>query len=87
MPRFLIESRHTGEECLQVLDWVLAQGSMLLSKYEFSCMEDEHSGFVIIEAPTKADAKYVVPPNIRDHARIVELQKFTADEIRGFHAG
>jgi len=85
MPRFLIESPHTGDECLHVLDWILAQGSILLSKYDFCCMEDNHTGYVIVEAPSKADARYSVPPTIRKKARIVELQKFSPEEIRSFH--
>lgn len=85
MPRYLIESPHTGQECLRVLDWLLAQGSILLSKYEFCCEEDDHTGYVIIEAPNKADARRVVPPTIQNRARITELRKFTPEEIRAFH--
>ena len=87
MARYLIESPHTGDECLLVLDWILAQGSMLLTKYEFCCMDEDHTGYLLIEVPSKEDARRLVPPNIRNKARIVELQKFTPEEIRSFHAG
>ncbi len=87
MPRYLIESPHTDEECLPVLDWILAHGSILLSKYEFCCMEGNHTGYVIIEAPTRTDARHAVPPSIQNKARIVELQKFTPEQIRSFHTG
>ena len=85
MARYLIESPHTGEECLTVLNWILAQGSMLLSKYDFCCMDEDHTGYVIIEAPSREDARRSIPPPIRNKAKIVELQKFTPEEIRSFH--
>jgi len=85
MQRYLIESPHSGEECLRVLDWILAQGSQLLSKYEFSCSDTDHIGYVMIDALSKEDARRAVPPSIQSKARIVELQRFTPDDIRAFH--
>ena len=46
MPRYLIESPHNDEECLHVLDWILAHGSILLSKCDFCCQENDHTGYV-----------------------------------------
>lgn len=65
MQRYLIESPHSGEECLRVLDWILAQGSQLLSKYEFSCSDTDHIGYVMIDALSKEDARRAVPPASR----------------------
>lgn len=85
MPRYLIQSPHTEEECLRVLDWIAAQGAHHLANYDFGCMTDDHTGYVIVETPSEQDARYCVPPFTRNKARLVELHKFTAEEIKSFH--
>jgi hypothetical protein len=79
MPRFLIESPHTGRECLMVLKDFLATG--YLTHFEWGCKQGEHFGWCILEAASAAEAKMAVPSLVRDKARIVELKSFTQEDI------
>lgn len=81
MARYLIQSPHTKEECFRVLDWVLEYGSQLLTNYDFGCMCDDHTGYLIVDVPSETDARYTIPPFIRKEARIIELNKFTVEQI------
>lgn len=79
MPRFFIDSPHTGPECLMVLKQFLAAG--YLTHFEWGCSHGEHSGWCIIEADNSKEARMVVPAIIRDKARVVELNSFTPEDI------
>ncbi len=85
MARYLIESPHTKEECLQALDETLALGSDVLAQYQFGCMDGDHTGWAIVEAGSKEEARRMVPAAVRAKARIVELTSFTPEQIRSFH--
>ena len=85
MARYLIESPHTKEECLQALDEVLAQGPETLARYDFGCMAGDHTGWATVEAGSESEAQNPVPGFLRSKARVVELTKFTPDQIKSFH--
>jgi len=85
MPRYLIESPHTKEECLRALDELVEEDPQLLDKYEFGCMAGEHTGYATVEAASEADAEKLVPEFLRGKAKIVELTKFTPEQVRSFH--
>lgn len=85
MARYLIESPHTKEECLQALDETLALGSGVLAQYQFGCMDGDHTGWAIVEAGSKEEARNMVPAVVRARARIVELTSFTPEQIRSLH--
>jgi hypothetical protein len=85
MAKYLIESPHTKEECLQVLDDTLALGSGVLAQYQFGCMDGDHTSWAIVEAGSKEEALRMVPALVRSKARIVALNTFTPEQIRSFH--
>ncbi|MBI5419051.1 MAG: hypothetical protein HZA60_03085 [Deltaproteobacteria bacterium] len=85
MARYLIESPHTKEECLQALDEILARGPGELAKYDFGCMSGDHTGYVIVEVGSESEARGLVPSFLRGKARIVKLDKFTPEQIKSFH--
>lgn len=83
MPQFLIESPHQSQDCLAILDQVLAAG--YLTHFSWGCMAGEHCGWVILEAESEKEARMVVPSLVRDKARIVQLYVFNADEVKKLH--
>ncbi len=90
MARYFIQASHSPAECLQGLDEILAQGPDVLSAYDFACAVGDHSNHTCqttIEAANEAAARRTIPSLIRDRARIVEVGKFTPEQIRSFHAG
>jgi hypothetical protein len=89
MPRYLIEINHEDdyEGCVKALDALLRLGSHLVSQAEFGCRAGVHSGWLIADVPTREDAVAIVPPQLRSASRVVELQRWTPDEIREMAAG
>jgi hypothetical protein len=85
MSRYIIETSHTPEQCLQALDQVLERGPDLLGKFDWGCMAGDHTGWAVIEAESRERLRGRVPPSILDSARIVEVGKFTPEQIRSFH--
>jgi hypothetical protein len=83
MPRFLIEIRHSDEYegCVKALDAIVNFGSHLVTNAEFGCEDGEHAGWVIVEVDTRAEVLQMVPPKMRDGARIVQLRQWTRAEI------
>jgi hypothetical protein len=79
MDRYLIETPHTGAECLDLLKLINAQG--YLWNFDWGCEAGVHSGWAIIHAENDAQARLAVPPLVRGRARIVSLNKFDAISI------
>jgi hypothetical protein len=83
MNKYLIETTHTKEDCLHVLDLILAYG--FITHYDWGCEDGVHMGWAIVEADSNSEALLSVPPLIRDKARAVKLKKFTPEIIQSFH--
>jgi hypothetical protein len=85
MAKYMIESPHTEEECLQALDETLGKGSDLLAKFDWGCMAGEHTGWAIVEAGSESAARNMIPTFVRSRARVVKVDKFTPQQIKSFH--
>jgi hypothetical protein len=83
MDRYLIISDHSGKDCLHIIEQVQAQG--YLHHYDWGCKDGVHTGWVIIEAENREEALLSVPPLIRNKARAIRLNKFTAEDILTLH--
>ena len=83
MPRYLIELTHEDEHtaCVKVLRAIERYGAHLLIEMDWGCKTGIHSGWLIAEVDSRAAAAQIVPPEFRKEARIVELNKFTREEI------
>ena len=79
----MVESTHTDEDCLHVLDLVVAHGH--ITHYDWGCESGVHTGWVIVEADSEDEALLSVPAMIRNKARAVKLTKFTPQIIQSFH--
>jgi hypothetical protein len=85
MAEFLIESPHTSQECMQVIDDTLSKGSNVLSKFEWGCMSGEHTGWALVKAKSESDAKKLVPSRVRGKTRVVKVSKISPKQIREYH--
>lgn len=83
MERYLIETPHTAENCLALIEVVDAQG--YLSHFDWGCRAGIHTGWIVIEAESEAQARMAVPPLVRKQARITRLNKFDAGEFAFLH--
>ena len=83
MPKYLIEVTHDAEhaQCVRALHAVQQYGSHLVTHAEWGCLDGVHSGWVIGECESRAHALMMVPPEMRDTARVVKLDRFSHEEI------
>jgi len=85
MPQYVLELSHTDRECLHTLDTIVAYGLHIMNYTWFGCMAGVHTGWINIEASSEAEARQTLPPSIRPLAHVVEVQKFTPEQVKGFH--
>ena len=85
MGRFLIETPHREQDCLNVVQLVNAQG--YLTHFDWGCMNGVHTGWAVIEAENEAEARLAVPPLVRNQARIISVTKFDAAMLAQMHGG
>jgi hypothetical protein len=88
MSRYLIQSMHSADGCLQTLDDVLALGPDALAGYDFACAVGDHSKhicYTTVDAIDAIAARATLPPSVRAQVELVEVGKFTPEQIRSFH--
>jgi hypothetical protein len=83
MDRFLIETSHREQDCLNLIEMVNAQG--YLTHFDWGCMNGVHTGWALIEADSEAEARLAVPPLVRGQARIVKVTKFDPAMLAQMH--
>jgi hypothetical protein len=91
MSKFFIEVEHDEAEsaCIQAVEIFLQTGSHFLTNAEWGCTDGEHKAWIIMDAEDKEQARCILPSAYRNQAKIVQLSKFTLeeiDEIRRQHA-
>lgn len=84
MPRYLIELSHGDEHaaCLKALDAIARHGSHFITHSEWGCRDRVHVGWLIVEVDSRQEALAIVPPDQRQAARVVQLNRFTRQEIQ-----
>jgi uncharacterized protein YdhG (YjbR/CyaY superfamily) len=86
MARYLVESPHTKEECVVALEEIKDKHPELLNKMEFGCKAGEHVGWAMVDAGSESEVCGMIPEAIRSKAHVVELVKFTPEQIESFHS-
>lgn len=83
MDRYLIETPHREQDCVNLLQLVHAAG--YLTHFDWGCMNGVHTGWAIIEAEDDTQARLAVPPLVRGQARVVKLNKFDPAMVAQLH--
>ncbi len=86
MALYMITSAHEPEECLDTLDRIQSKDSALLDTFVFGCKEGDHTGYAILEAESRIRALDLLPDTLQETACITRVDRFTAEDIRSFHA-
>lgn len=88
MPRFLIEIQHANDYvgCVKALDALMRSGSHLISQAEFGCEDGVHCGWLIAELDSREDAQRMVPPQFRADTRVIQLRRWTREEMEAMVA-
>jgi hypothetical protein len=80
---YLIESPHTPEECLGVMDE--ANKAKQLEAWEWGCMSGNHTAYRMVKAADEAAALAMVPESVRSKAKVMKLTKMTAAQLAAAH--
>jgi hypothetical protein len=86
MATYLIEIPHSDEsfQCKQVIREFVESGSHLLANAHWGCKAGVHKAWFMSEFNSKEEALRIVPPYLRRNAQIVELAKFTKEDVMTF---
>ncbi|HEX4438574.1 MAG TPA: hypothetical protein VH854_00795 [Thermoanaerobaculia bacterium] len=81
--KFLIEVPHdaTTVGCARVVDIFLKSGSHYLTRADWGCRDGQHKSWMMVDVASKEEALRILPPAFREHAQVVQLNKFTVEEI------
>ena len=88
MPRYLIDVPHEDEyaACVKALHALQAFGSHWVTHADFGCNDNVHRGWLIVELDCREQARDMVPPEFRRDAKIIELRRFTPEELEEMRA-
>ena len=83
MKRYLVEVPHESDrvECARAIQVFLQTGSHFLVNADWGCLDGEHKAWIILEGDSKEQVQSVLPLEVRPRAKIVELAKFTMDDV------
>jgi len=83
VPRYLIEVPHDDElaACVKALRAIDELGSHFLTRVDWGCNDGTHACWLVMELGSREEALQIIPVEFRKDARIVELNKFTRDQL------
>ena len=81
MARFLIEAPHEAVACARAAQLFLNAGSHFLTHADWGCTDGEHKAWIIAEVERKDEARSILPPAFRPHAKITRLNYYSLDQI------
>jgi hypothetical protein len=81
--RFLIEVPHDSDRkaCTEAVRIFLRTGSHFLTHADWGCHDGDHKAWIIVEVDSKEEARNIVPAEFRPMARIVQLNRFTLEQV------
>ena len=84
MSRFLIEYSYSSEyeACLRAANTLLSTGSHYITHADWGCRDGVYKAWLIAEVDSKDDAMRIVPPAFRSDTKVIQLNKFTLQEIQ-----
>ena len=80
---FLIESPHTAEECLNVMDET--NKAKQLGMWSWGCAAGNHTGYRMVQAADETAALAMVPEDVRAKAHVYKISKMTAEQLEAAH--
>jgi hypothetical protein len=83
MSKYLIEVEHDEDTiaCAHAVRLLITTGSHFLTNADWGCKDGVHKAWIIADLENKEEARSILPPEMRSDAKIVQLNKFTLEEI------
>ncbi len=88
MSKYLIEVSHGDgfHSCTDAVNALLHTGAHFMVNADWGCSDDVHTAWLIVEADDKDELKMIIPPHYRSKVRIIQLNKYSPEEIVEFKA-
>ncbi|TMQ73619.1 MAG: hypothetical protein E6K81_03790 [Candidatus Eisenbacteria bacterium] len=83
MSTYMIESPHTEEECMAVMDETAKMKD--LGAWSWGCMDGNHTAYRMVQAKDEAAALAMVPENVRAKAHAYKVTKMTPAMLASAH--
>ena len=85
MPKFIVEVPHSGDQlaCARLVQMFLQTGSHFLMNADWGCVDGIHKAWILLEADNREEARSVLPPAIRSEAAVIQLNKFSMEQVEG----
>lgn len=80
---YLIESPHTAEECMTVMDE--ANQAKQLGAWDWGCMAGIHTAYRMVKAKDENAALARVPASVRSKAKAIRVMKLTPAQLEAAH--
>jgi hypothetical protein len=83
MNQYLIEVPHEEDviSCAKAVRILMSTGSHFMTNAVYGCRDGVHKAWVIVDVDSKEEAKSILPPELRSIATIVQLNKFSLEEL------
>ncbi len=85
MAKYQIVSPHDPGQCQQMQDEILNQTPQLLEIAWFGCYSGDHTAYALVDAANETEARNMLPSSLRNSARVIKVDKLTAQQIRQSH--
>jgi hypothetical protein len=85
MAKFIIEAPHTNQGCLEALDDMATKDPKFLASFNWGCVGGYHTGWAVVDAKDEKSARNLMPPPLRNQARIFAVGNFTREQIIAKH--
>ncbi len=76
MHRYIVISPHTAEECKMAVNQFRQYNAGFLTHFEWGCLDNDHTAYVMIDAESHENARMSVPPLFREKTRVTRLTYF-----------
>ena len=76
MDRYIVISPHTAEDCKMAVKEFRLHNAGFLTRFEWGCMDNDHTAYVIIDAENHETARMSVPPVFREKSKVIKLTSF-----------
>ena len=83
MEKYIVILPHTEADCVKALKQIESIGS--ITHFDWGCKDNDHTGYITVEADSREQALMVVPTIERKQARVIKLVKFSPDDVRKMH--
>lgn len=83
MARYFIEVPHEAEKgaCARAVQIFLRSGSHFVANADWGCKAGDHRALLIVDLASQEEARNILPPAFRARAKVVELNKFSLQDI------